>query len=133
MARQNDANGSTGPDEPGYDDTVLKRAAMTLLGVAVLCGSGMPLRLPCCSLRKLEATALQSDCCPIPGCTLAERAGPAAAAIREATALENPSAAATPAAIPGRTFAPVSGVFRVASALPPRGGPPRSLLSVYRI
>jgi hypothetical protein len=115
---------------------VLKRAALVVLGLAVLSASGMPLRLPCCSLRKLEATTIQSNCCPIPGCTLAEKQGATPASIRDAQRLPDPMLAASPsigasallgAAIPAaRVCAP--------SVSPPRGRPPSlSLLSVYRI
>ncbi|HET7453281.1 MAG TPA: hypothetical protein VFL12_11095 [Thermoanaerobaculia bacterium] len=113
---------------------MLRRAAVVFLGAAVLCGSGMPLRLPCCSLRKLESPALQADCCPIPGCTLAEKAGPAAAAIRERCALGAPSPASPlPATMRVRLVSVASFARVLPSVSPPRGGPPLSLLSVYRI
>ena len=115
---------------------VLKRAAVIVLGFAVLSASGMPLRLPCCSLRKLEATTIQSNCCPIPGCTLAEKQGAAPASLREGPGLPDPMLAA-PASL-GATAArsPAVPDARVCalSVSPPRGRPPSlSLLSVYRI
>ena len=115
---------------------VLKRTAVVVLGLAVLSASGMPLRLPCCSLRKLEATAIQSNCCPIPGCTLAERQGAAPASLREGPGLSDPMLASP--ASPGATAASapaISGArFCSLSLSPPRGRPPSlSLLSVYRI
>ena len=114
---------------------MLKRAAVIVLGLAVLSASGMPLRLPCCSLRKLEATAIQSSCCPIPGCTLAEKQGAAPASLREGPGLPDPTLAA-PASL-GAPAAPGPAVpARVCSPAvsPPRGRPPSlSLLSVYRI
>ena len=116
---------------------MLKRVAIVVLGLAVLSAFGMPLRLPCCSLQTLSATAIQPDCCPIPGCTLAERQGPAPASIESASRLDGPirvsvpspavlSAGAAGFAAPPRVFA--------ASTSPPRGRPPTpALLSVYRI
>jgi len=111
----------------------VRRAALLVLCLAVLSGSGMPLRLPCCSLRKLTATSWQSDCCPIPGCALAEKAGPAAATIRQAGTLEKPAPAG--ARIDAAAVLPPVPFVRVAvlGGSPPRGRPCLSLLSVYRI
>lgn len=114
---------------------MLKRTAIVVLGLAVLSASGMPLRLPCCSLQKLSATAMQSDCCPIPGCTLAEKQGAAPAAIERASSTDEPIAAfaAAPAALARDA---VRGAARMpeAASSPPRGRPPTpALLSVYRI
>ncbi len=113
---------------------MLKRAAFLVVALAVLSGSGMPLRLPCCSLRMLAATSVQSDCCPMPGCRLAEKAGPAAAALRPAETLEMPAAAAArfvnaAAVLPPAPFVGVPAL----AASPPRGRPSLSLLSIYRI
>jgi hypothetical protein len=112
----------------------MKRVTVLLLGIAVLSASGMPLRLPCCSLRKLTATSWQSDCCPIPGCTLAEKAGPAAATIRQAGTLELPAAAAAGCTDAAAVLSPAPFVLVAAvGASPPRGRPSLSLLSIYRI
>jgi hypothetical protein len=117
----------------GFTIGAVRRATVLLLGIAVLSATGMPLRLPCCSLRKLASTSIQSDCCPIPGCTLAEREGAAPAIVASAV---TPSAAAAaspfvPARLRGLPALPV----RVASVSPspPRGRPALALLSVYRI
>jgi hypothetical protein len=115
---------------------VLRRAAVVVLGLAVLSASGMPLRLPCCSLRKLEATTIQSDCCPIPGCTLAEKQGAAPASLREAQGLPDPMLAAPAALVPSATLPAAVSNARVCSLSPspPLGrSPSLSLLSVYRI
>ena len=119
----------------GFTIGTVRRAAALLLGAAVLSGMGMPLRLPCCSLRRLASTSVQSDCCPIPGCTLAEREGPAPAVVASAgTSLPGSASAASPfvpACAGGFPDLPV----RTASASPspPRGRPALALLSVYRI
>jgi len=115
---------------------VVKRAAIVVLGLAVLSAAGMPLRLPCCSLRKLEATAIQSDCCPIPGCTLAERQGAAPAAVRAASSLaDRPLALAgqrVPSILAAAGPSPSGGA--ALSPSPPPGRPPTlALLSLYRI
>jgi len=116
---------------------VLKRTAIVVLGLAVLSASGMPLRLPCCSLGKLSATSMQSACCPIPGCSLAEWQGAAPASIeRTAIAADPVAASAPPAAVfpaGAVVFAAPPVVFTGFSS-PPRGRPPTlALLSVYRI
>jgi hypothetical protein len=115
---------------------VLKRAAVVVLGLAVLSASGMPLRLPCCSLRKLEATTIQSNCCPIPGCTLAEKQGATPASLREGPGLPDPMLGASASLGAPVASAPAVRAARVCSrsVSPPGGRPPSlSLLSVYRI
>lgn len=116
----------------------MKRAAILLLSVAVLSAAGMPLRLPCCSFRKLAATSVTSDCCPIPGCTLLEREGAAPASIRAGESSSNPLVPVPISmALPGisRGVLPVAPGMRASlSPSPPRARPiALALLSVYRI
>ena len=122
--------------EARYDEAVLKRAAIAVLGLAVLSAAGMPLRLPCCSLRKLEATAIQSDCCPIPGCTLAERQGAAPAAVRAASNIADASrllaGESVRSNLPARVPAP-SPIASLSPSPPSGRSPTPALLSVYRI
>ncbi|MGH9442682.1 MAG: hypothetical protein ACRD16_10455 [Thermoanaerobaculia bacterium] len=115
---------------------MLKRAAVVLVGVAVLSAWGMPFHPPCCGFRDSVRTAIESNCCPLENCPLAQAREAAPASIAKAFSYD----AGLFATQLEMTLPPARRLeFSDSPALvnsgwsPPRECPSSSRLSVFRI
>jgi len=113
----------------------MKRLSVAFLGVAILSAWGMPFHPPCCGFRDSVRTILESNCCPIQSCPLAQARGAAPASIAKADSLDSsPPIHLEPAvaSIPRRGLWD-SPVFAESRSSPPRACPTSALLSVFRV
>jgi hypothetical protein len=113
----------------------MKRVAAILFGIAVLSAWGMPFHPPCCGFRESVRTTVESNCCPIQGCPLAQARGAAPASIAKADSLEAApliSPASAVARIPRRDPSSSSTLVDSCSS-PPRARPTAAFLSVFRV
>ena len=124
------------PSRFGCNLTVMKRVSIAFLGVVLLSAWGMPFHPPCCGFRDSARTAIESNCCPVQGCPLAQARGAAPATIARAESLD-----AAPSAIPfGAIVTPIPRLDLSSlptplnsRSSPSRARPTAALLSLFRI